>query len=195
MKFTSASVLAATTAVMVSSTTAAPVDTKIQDGEAFTLTPIGSGVPHAKFQAANNALYFDTPKQNSSCADINYATFRLDKGSLFLYAEKPSQQIVVDRSGMGQGIIQYTTGAQPIGRNQQRGPFGFDKEGSLKFLGQGQQLDEGFLACPNAFPAGYSVWLGNTGANNPGGNKGCVPVLARPTKVDKPVLCQYSQGH
>lgn len=192
MKYTTASALAATAAIfMASPIGAAPTKAGIQDGEAFTVTIIGSLVEHSKFQAANNGIYVDTPKQNSSCLDMNYALFTIRDGSLFLWADDPVQQIAVDLSGMGQGHIRYTTGNQSLGRNEQRGPFGFDDEGSLKLLGQGHGLDTGFLSCPNAYPAGSSIWLANSG--NPGGNTGCVPVSARPTKVDNPVYCEYSQ--
>lgn len=197
MKFTSASVLAATAAVAVAAPAGAPgtVASTIKDGDAFTISIIGNGLPHSKFQAANRSIYVDTDKQNATCSeDVNYATFKLNNGSLFLVTENEPQQIVVDRSGMGQGNIAYTTGAQAtIGRNQQRGPFGFNDEGSLVFIGQGIQLDEGFLICPNAFPSGSSVWLGNHPESNPGFNKGCLAAVARPTKVEKPVTCAYTQ--
>ncbi|KAF2849403.1 hypothetical protein T440DRAFT_469495 [Plenodomus tracheiphilus IPT5] len=196
MKFTTASMLAATAAI-VSASPCRPstTDSQIKDGDPFTILTIrsGSDLQYGSFQAANGGLLINTPQQNASCAtDANYATFQLNNGSLYLYTDNPPQQIFVDRSGMGQGVVQYTTGVQGIGKNGERGPFAIDEENHLVFRGPGIQGDFGFQACPNARPGGYSVWLdGNT---NPAGNSGCLGIAARPIKADKPNKCSYTQG-
>ena len=91
---------------------------------------------------------------------------------------------------MGQGVIQYTTGAQGIGRNQERTGFTLDANSNLVFRDQTGQ-DTGFQACPNALQGGYSVWL--SGVTNPAGNKDCVGFVARALKEEKPVSCSYTQ--
>jgi hypothetical protein len=152
----------------------------------------GSPIHYASIQAKDSVFRLAAPSQNSSCADesVNYATFTLEEetGNLYLYTDNPPHQAYVDRSGMGQGFIGYTTGVQPIGRNQQRGPFKIDDEGNVVFdAAQGAQ---GFQACPNALGGGFSVWL--AGDVNPGGEKDCVGFTAKAMKQGQPVKCLYN---
>ncbi|KAI8939402.1 hypothetical protein NX059_003184 [Plenodomus lindquistii] len=197
MKFTVASIIAATAAIASAAPVdTAPVDSQIKDGDRFTVMAIrsGSDLQYASFQAARSGLLLNTAQQNASCgSDVNYATFFLNNGSLFLNTDNPPQQIFVDRSGMGQGAIGYTTGVQSIGKNQERGPFGINDSGELVFHGPGIQGDYGFLACPNTRDGGYSVRLA-TGGTNPAGLTGCVGIGARALKAENPVVCSYTEG-
>lgn len=75
-------------------------------GNTFGLVAIRSGSPvqYAGFNAALSSLFAGLPSQNASCdcTDTGYATFYLNNGGLFLYAESATpQQFFVDRSGMG----------------------------------------------------------------------------------------------
>jgi hypothetical protein len=132
------------------------------------------------------------PSQNSTCPDpsVNYATFTLtqDTGDLYLYTDNPPHQAVVDRSGMGQGHIGYTTGVQPIGKNQERGPFKINEDGDVVFAATNGAV--GFQACPGALGGGYSVWL--TGVTEPAGNQGCVGFVAKALREDEPQKCLYT---
>lgn len=194
MKFTTATVLAASAALVTASPCAPnPTDSVIKDGDVFTILTIrsGSDLQYGNFQAANRALYVNTPKQNATCSeDVNYASFLIKDGGLYLNNDKEPQQIVVDRSGMGQGNIQYTTGADAtIGRNQERTTFAIDASSNLVFQGGNQNLT--FQACPGARQGGYAVWL--SGSTNPGGQTGCLSFVARALKAEKPVTCTYTQ--
>ena len=194
MKFTTAAV-AATAAAIVSASPCGPNPTnfKINDGDVFTVMAIrsGSDIQYAELQAANRGLLINTPKQNASCSeDVNYASFRLSEGNLYLNTENPPQEFFVDRSGMGQGIIQYTTGAQQPGRNSERTGFTIDGNSNPVFRDQTGK-DTGFQACPGAFPGGYAVWLDSI--TNPAGYKDCLDFIARAVKATKPVSCSYTQ--
>lgn len=193
MKFTTATVAAASMALVSASPCGTnPDNTKINDGDVFRIMTIrsGSDIQYGSVQAANSGLLINAPKQNASCsADVNYASFTLSSGALYLNTENPPQQIYVDRSGMGQGVIQYTTGAQPASRNSERTTFSIDENSNLVFNG-GNGPSVGFQACPGALSGGYSVWL--SGNENPGGNSGCVGFVARALKEDNPVSCSYT---
>lgn len=193
MKFTTSAVIASTAALAAAS----PVDSAIPkfDGNGvFKVMAIrsASDIHYADLQAATGGLRINYPKQNSSCTnpEVNYASFTLsqDTGDLYLYTANPPLQAYVDRSGMGQGVLRFSTGVQPIGKNQERGPFKIDEEGNLVFAAANGVT--GFQACPNALGGGYSVWLaGNT---NPGGNSDCVGFVAKALKEDPPVKCLYN---
>ena len=130
-------------------------------------------------------------KQDASCdkPDTNFATFYIDsEGSAFLYAASATpQQLWVDASGMGQGIVGYTTGAQPTPRNASRGKFAVDADGHLTFEGISAQ------ACPTGSEdTGYSLWFSTL--EKPGYNEGCLPIALRAIKADEPVGCFYSES-
>ncbi|CAO2656454.1 Nn.00g052570.m01.CDS01 [Neocucurbitaria sp. VM-36] len=193
MKFTTAAI-AASAAALVSASPCGqnPDDTKINDGDVFRIMTIrsGSDIQYGSLQAANSALYVNTPAQNASCSQaVNYASFRLSSGDLYLNTDNPPQQLYIDRSGMGQGVIQYTTGAQGPSKNSERTGFMVDESSNLIFRDRtGQNI--GLQACPNARQGGYSVWLDIT--QNPGGNSNCVGFIARALKEEKPVTCSYT---
>ncbi|RMZ71849.1 cell wall [Pyrenophora seminiperda CCB06] len=98
----------------------------------------------------------------------------------------------VDRSGMGQGVIAYTTGVQPLSRNGERQVFAINEQNELVFKDPASGIETGFQACPGAVGGGYNVWLG--GANtNPAGQTNCIPFSALAVKDDSPVKCTYTQ--
>jgi hypothetical protein len=191
MKFTTAAI-AASAAALVS---AAPVDPvpEIKTGDVFRIMSLRSASPihFGEMQAANSSFLINAPKQGAGCSeDVNYASFRLtDDGELILNTENPPQVAFVDRSGMGQGVFQYTTGVQGAPRNSERTGFTLNEANDLIFKDQTDQ-EIGFQACPNALNGGYSVWLDIT--TNPGGNSDCLPFSARALKEDKPVSCMYT---
>jgi hypothetical protein len=193
MKFTTTTTLLATTAALA---TAAPTpdNTKPAPLDRFRIMTLrsGSDIQYASVQALDNGFRINAPSQNSSCgADVNYATFYFtESGDLYLNTDGPPQQAFVDRSGMGQGVMQYTTGVQGIGRNQERGPFKVDDESNLVFVSANGDTT-GFQACPNALGGGYSVWL--AGVAEPAGLKGCVGFTARALKEVDAKECMYSQ--
>ena len=192
MKFTRATLAAASLALVSAAPTAR--DSKINDGDVFRIMTIrsGSDFQYGVVQAAQRSLYVNTPSQNATCstADINFASFYISKGSLFLNTpdSAPAQQFFVDRSGMGQGVIQYATGNLTLGRNEETGPFAIDDDSNLVFRAQ---QDYGFQACPGAAQGGFSVWM--DGDATPGGNQGCLGFIARAQKEDEPVTCTYTK--
>lgn len=195
MKFSIAVIAASAAALTSASPCGKTSDTEIKTGDVFRIMTIrsGSDIQYGQMQAANSGFLVNTPKQNASCSEnVNYASFRLtDAGELYLNTRNPPQQAFVDRSGMGQGVFQYTTGAQGASRNSERATFALDANNNLIFKGQDNQ-DIGFQACPNALPGGYSVWLSTT--QNPGGNQDCVGFVARALKEEKPVSCMYTSN-
>ncbi|KAF4435753.1 hypothetical protein F53441_13457 [Fusarium austroafricanum] len=146
-------------------------------------------------QAANNSIDLKLKKQGASCDNhdkkINQATFLLDGDELYLYkSDLPPQQLFVDRSGMGQGLLGYTEGvADPkFPRNGERKGFKINKDGYLEFDGTN------FIACPNGKDlekTSWSVWVG-AGVNNPGGNENCLRFTVKAVEVKKPVGCSYT---
>ncbi|KAF1946622.1 hypothetical protein EJ02DRAFT_450354 [Clathrospora elynae] len=172
---------------------AAPVTSTISDGDVFRVQTLrsGSDLQFASLQAIKGGLRVNAPEQGSTCgSEVNYASFKLSNGSLFLNTAHPSQQIYVNRSGMGQGIIQYVTGAQQPTKGAEATTFAINDSGYLVFRDQTGE-DIGFQACPNALGGGSSIWL--EGVTNPGGNSGCIPFTARAQKEDTPEQCSYSQ--
>ncbi|KAF9700918.1 hypothetical protein EKO04_000546 [Ascochyta lentis] len=196
MKFTTAAIAASAAALVSASPCGrATNDTEIQTGDVFRIMTIrsGSDIQYGSVQAANSGFLVNAPKQNASCSeDVNYASFRLtEAGELYLNTENPPQQAYVDRSGMGQGIFQYTTGVQGASRNSERTGFTLDENSNLIFKDQTNQ-EIGFQACPSAATGGYSVWLSSV--PNPAGYKDCLGFVARAIKEDKPVSCMYTSS-
>jgi hypothetical protein len=192
MKFTTA----ATAAVAATLATASPCTKRsapIADGDVFSLMAIRSASPlqYLPLQAFNNGLMMGASAQNASCGppDPNYAQFQLNNGTLYLYTDNPPQQFYVDRSGMGQGVIQYTTGAQQPVKNGERQGFTVTEAGDLVFRDQSKQ-DIGFQACPLKSVEGeWQVWLSSV--SNPAGYEGCLGFGAKAVKVDEPLKCWY----
>ncbi|KAI8949212.1 hypothetical protein F4801DRAFT_409140 [Xylaria longipes] len=181
-----------------SSTPAGPSSTAIAPGDAFGIMALRSASPihFAEVDAALNSIFLYLPSQNATCDDgtkpttPDYATFYLSEdGGLYLYRTSATpQQLFVDRSGMGQGKLGYTTGAQPGPRNGERTKFTIDEYGDISFN------DDGFLACPNSIDGAWSVWVG-TGVSNPGGNEDCLGFVARAVKIEgTPNSCEYTQS-
>ncbi|KAI0403979.1 hypothetical protein F4802DRAFT_569259 [Xylaria palmicola] len=181
-----------------SSTPAGPSSTAIVPGDKFGLMALRSASPihFAQFGAAHNSIFLNLPAQNATCHEgdqpttADYATFTLgEDGSLYLYAEEgvPRQQLFVDRSGMGQGKLGYTTGDQSGPRNGERTAFAVDEYGDVSFNGAG------FIACPNSIDGAWSVWV-SAGVTNPGGNSDCLGLAARAVKIaGTPKSCEYTQ--
>ncbi|RSL93364.1 hypothetical protein CDV31_014746 [Fusarium ambrosium] len=149
----------------------------------------GSPIHFSGVQASESRLTLKKAKQGASCtagpAD-NHAIFELLGENLYLYDKPRRQQMWVDRSGMGQGILGYSTGAQSLGKNFEQTGWKVDKNGNLNFKGSG------LIACPSSQKNGpWSIWV-SAGVNQPGGNKGCVPFTARVIKNSKPTGCEYS---
>ncbi|KAI0205304.1 hypothetical protein F4808DRAFT_280185 [Astrocystis sublimbata] len=180
-----------------SSAAADPTSTIVRPGEAFNILALRSASPihFAQTSAALNSIFLNLPAQNATCDDgtkpieQNYATFFIaDDGSLELWRHSATPQwLYVDRSGMGQGKLGYTTGAQPAPRNGERTKWEIDQYGDLTFNGAG------FIACPDSIDGAWSVWV-DAGVVNPGGNKDCLGFSARTVKsAETANSCDYSQ--
>ncbi|CAJ0544446.1 Ff.00g036210.m01.CDS01 [Fusarium sp. VM40] len=150
-----------------------------------------SAVHHASLQASNNSLFLNLKDQGASCdrgVKEDAATFSIDKktGEVLLYStSNPRQQLFTDRSGMGQGVLQYRTGAQPLCTRCEETRWAINEDGHLQYDG------EDFRACPLE-DGSYSVRI-NTGVDNPAGNKDCIPFSLITSKVAEPVGCLYTQ--
>lgn len=165
----------------------------IGDNEPFSLVSIRSGstLQYASFSAAQNGLLLSLPSQNATCdssATPNYATFYLSQGALYLSTpSNVTQELYTDRSGMGQGVLQYSTtpGGYLPGKNSETTGWVVDEVGDLTFDGSS------FIACPDSIDGSWSVWL-STGVANPAGNTNCTGVGARTVKSASPEVCTYS---
>jgi hypothetical protein len=187
MKFTTAAIAAASAAVVAATPAGVANAAPLKAGEVFQIMSLRSATPvhFGKMTASNNGFQINNPHQDASCGPepTDYAQFVVTEDSeLYLYTANPPQQAFIDRSGMGQGIFQYTTGVQGAPRNGERKGFAFDENNYLTFDGKG------FQACPNG-DAGYTVLL--SGVENPAGYKNCTPFSAQALKVEKPVKCSY----
>ena len=130
--------------------------------------------------------------QTASCGPKphNYADFVIGDNALYLYTANPPQQMAVYRDGMGRGLMQYTTGVQPAGRNSERTTFVVNDDGYLVFRSVNAD-DTGFQACAPAVGAKYSIWL--QGWDNPTGSfDTCTKFKARAVHAVDPVKCAYS---
>ncbi|KAF6825240.1 cell wall protein PhiA [Colletotrichum musicola] len=165
-----------------------PADAKFQLMALRSASP----VHFSKFQAALSSVFLQLPSQNATCDDreavaaSEAATFYLQDGGLYLYAASATpQQLYADRSGMGQGKLGYTTGAQPAPRNAERTGWAVDSFGDLTLDGAG------FLACPNSIENSWSVWV-SAGVSQPAGNADCLGVSVRAVQVSEPNSCSYT---
>ncbi|KAL2272039.1 hypothetical protein VTJ83DRAFT_1410 [Remersonia thermophila] len=129
-------------------------------------------------------------KADAQCADgssgENGAIFYIKDGELFLYGKDTSQFFFADRSGMGQGVMQYMngTGGPLSGRLETKG-WAVDENDNLTFNGNS------LIACPNSILNGWNVWI-NVGSGRPAGQEGCLGFSARTVTVTNPVKCDYS---
>ncbi|KAL1869619.1 hypothetical protein Daus18300_005473 [Diaporthe australafricana] len=192
MKF---QVLAAAT--MVASATAAPrmharqSNGTVPDGTPFSMLSIrsGSDLQYATFSASQGGLALNAgAEQGATCAngEQEYATFVLNQGELSLYTPaNVTQTLYTDRSGMGQGVLQYSTqpGGYLPGRNSETKGWVVDQYGDLTFDGAS------LIACPNG--DSYSVWV-SAGVANPGGSSNCTGIAVRTSVATEPNACTYT---
>jgi hypothetical protein len=132
---------------------------------------------------------------NTTCSNgavPSAATFQLVRGNeLFLYntgSGANQQQLWTDRSGMGQGALQYTRDAEQAANLN---PNRIETKGWL--VAEGQQLKfrgVDFIAC-TSFENSWSVWL-DAGVANPGFNQNCTAFIGRVAAAIEPVGCIYS---
>ncbi|KAK3990686.1 hypothetical protein QBC44DRAFT_238479 [Cladorrhinum sp. PSN332] len=120
------------------------------------------------------------------------ATFYIKDGELFLFTPKDTvQKFFTDRSGMGQGVLQYVTYAKgetwTPGRNFETKGWEIDENDNLTFKGNGLQ------ACPwdaaNPQTTKWNIWL--SGVSKPATQEGCLGFNARTITIDEPVKCTY----
>ncbi|KAK8079167.1 hypothetical protein PG994_002974 [Apiospora phragmitis] len=176
--------------IAITAASASAVSAQTPIGQTFGVLSIASGTPlqYAGWSASAQGIWNLGPAQDAGCdkgAKEEFATFHLtDKSELFLFnnGQNPPQQLWVDRSGMGQGIMGYTTGVQPTVRNAERTGFSIE-DGHLKFDGGD------FQACPGYEDGAYKIWL--AGITNPGGNANCTAIAARVQTLSEPVGCLY----
>ncbi|KAK4466299.1 hypothetical protein QBC42DRAFT_259296 [Cladorrhinum samala] len=134
---------------------------------------------------------------NAQCADgaaKKEATFYIRDGELFLYTPNDTvQQFFTDRSGMGQGVIQYVTykkGETPnFGARSETKGWVVDENDNLTFNGNSLQACPWDPATPNATK--WYIWM--SGVEKPAGQEGCLGFNARTVTTAKPVQCTYSQ--
>ncbi|EME81988.1 uncharacterized protein MYCFIDRAFT_211515 [Pseudocercospora fijiensis CIRAD86] len=157
------------------------------DGDKFGLIVVkpGSPIHHQGITASHGSLLVGG-KQDATCdTKSDFATFFINNGEAYLYSPSSTQQLWVDRSGMGQGISGYTTGTQEAPKNAERKSFKVDKDGHLTFEGVTPK------ACPGKDnDAGWSLWFSS--ADKPGFNEGCIGVALKALKEDNPVSCSYT---
>ncbi|KAL5404935.1 hypothetical protein PMIN06_005000 [Paraphaeosphaeria minitans] len=187
MQFTTAFIASA--AALTAS--AFPQTTPIATGLGFGVITIRSGseIQNSGVQAAHSSLLVNAKSQNASCdSKSNFATFYINaEKELHLWESKSSarpQTVFVDRSGMGQGLIGYTTGVQPLPKNGENKGWEI-VNGELKFKGTGLQ------ACPGSIDGAWSLWL--QGLDKPGWNENCTSVTASAIKTDSPIGCWYTE--
>ncbi|KAK4119724.1 hypothetical protein N657DRAFT_649874 [Parathielavia appendiculata] len=151
-----------------------------------------SPIHFAKVGASQNKLALNLPnnKLDAQCADGNArpdAIFEIKDGELYLYGEGDKvQQILVDRSGMGQGNLQYfNKGATAPGGNLELKGWAVDANDNLTFN------NNALLACPSTSDSSWYVWV-NVGIEKPANQEGCVGFTARTVTNANPVKCTYS---
>lgn len=189
-----------TIASLAASAAAAPAlqirqtNSTIADNTPFALLAIRSGseLQYASFSATQGSLVLNLGTQDAVCAtDATSATFYLSNGALYLYTPANiTQELYTDRSGMGQGVLQYSTtpGGYLPGRNSETSGWVLDNVNDITFD------KDSLIACPasvNSTSGPYSVWV-NTGVTSPGGNVNCLGIAARAVPVSAPNACTYS---
>ncbi|KAK2730729.1 hypothetical protein FQN55_005511 [Onygenales sp. PD_40] len=169
---------------------AQPTNSHASPTRAFGVISIlsGSQVHYAGFNAAKESIFAGLPNQDAQCErpDEQFATFYVENGALYLYTpfSAESQQLFVDRSGMGQGKIGYITGNEAPPRYAELDGWSINGENHLQLFG------EDLVACPGGIENAWSIWA--SGFANPGGNKNCVGIAARVEYTDSPNACVYS---
>ena len=172
MKFTTTTVLASTLALTSARACPQPlvggypVDPAcVNVFRLFALIQGGPYEQNATISYSKKGLAINV-EQDSQCRDtsVNYASLSISPkdadyqpGGLFLYTDNPPMQAFVDRSGMGQGIFQFTQGVadQSLPKNAERGPWVITKDLNLFFdSGNG---NVGFQACTDDKGKTFSV--------------------------------------
>lgn len=185
-------------ATLVASAAAAPSlrvrqsNGTVPDGTPFNMLSIrsGSDLQYASFAAVQGGLALNVKEQGATCsngADQEYATFFLQDGELSLYTPgNVTQKLYTDRSGMGQGVLQYSTqpGGYLPGRNSETKGWVVDQYGDITFDGAS------LLACPSSVAGAYSVWV-SAGVANPAGQN-CTGIAVRTSVATEPVACTYT---
>ncbi|KAL2015575.1 hypothetical protein VTK56DRAFT_5208 [Thermocarpiscus australiensis] len=151
----------------------------------------GSPIHFAPVSAAQNklGLLFPDNKLDAQCSDGKAradAIFYIRDGELYLYVnEGQAQQIYVDRSGMGQGVLGYFDKGEtsPPSKGELTG-WAVDESDNLTFDGTALQ------ACPSTADNSWYVWL--AGVEKPAGQEGCVGFTSRTVTETDPVPCTYS---
>jgi len=207
MKFTAAAAAASMAAISSALPQASSPFPRPEAGDVFRLMSLRTGteIQYGNVQASQGSLVINSPAENNkTCAingdrenvtdGINYASFSINEetGSVDIYTFNPPLQLYVDRSGMGQGNLRYTTGVQPIGKNQERGPFKINDDGDLVFAAGGLTGDVGFQACPGAVGGGWKIWL--SGVEKPADSEGCTPFTMKALKEDPIMKCIYTSA-
>ncbi|KKY16586.1 putative cell wall protein [Diplodia seriata] len=149
----------------------------------FTLIAVkpGSPIDHSPIAATQSCLWLKSPHEQP-------ATFQLRNDEIYLYADPPSQKLYTDRSGMGQGVLQYThDAAQAATLNPNR----IEQNGWAVHGDKLQLRGTGFLATPGGEGGAWRVWM-DTGNKNPAGQQGGVEFEVRVVPVSHPVGKHYS---
>ncbi|KAK7397758.1 hypothetical protein QQX98_012872 [Neonectria punicea] len=156
-------------------------------------TGLASAVPYSKPQ--QKAVVIEALALRSA-TDIHFSSIQAAKSNIFLQLPHqkqfasakagPHQQLYVDRPGMGQGKLGYTTRSQSAPRKAEEKGWKIENGGILSFKGNS------FVACPHSTDDSWSVWVYN-GIKNPGGNKGCLDFLAQTAPINSPNSCKYTQ--
>ncbi|KAL2126027.1 hypothetical protein VTI74DRAFT_1926 [Chaetomium olivicolor] len=151
-----------------------------------------SPIHFAQVSASQNKLVLNLPenKLDAKCTDGKArrdAIFYIEDGQLYLYGSKDKvQQFLVDRSGMGQGVLQYFNKGEttPGGRLELKG-WAVDENDNLTFNGAS------LLACPSTTDGSWYVWV-SAGVDKPAGQEGCLGFISRTITDADPIKCTYS---
>ncbi|KAL1388944.1 hypothetical protein HDK64DRAFT_113946 [Phyllosticta capitalensis] len=165
------------------------------DLKTFGLIAIRSGSPlqNQGLTASKGSLWIGH-KQDANCFEktSDFATFLLNTTSqeMFLYntTEISKQQFYCDRSGMGQGVLQYSNGeSSTTGARLETKGFAINENSVLQFDG------DDFVACPYGdSETEYTVWI-DVGLTNPGYNpRNCTGFIAKEIETTDPVGCYYT---
>ena len=198
MKFTTAALASSVAALAAAS----PFQTRAAaNAESTTFGPSkliadapGTDFDGLPIQASQGGMVIGAENQNAACGPEpqDYAVFQLNAASeLALYTANPIQVFYADVSGMGQGVLRYTTGAQQPTRYGERKGFTLTEDNDLIWTFPGSNYTNGFQACGPAAGAKYSVWL--DGQVNPAGYTDCKKFKARVEPVENPIKCMYTE--
>ncbi|KAF5676147.1 ferric reductase Fre2p [Fusarium heterosporum] len=138
-----------------------------------------SDIHFTRFSASQGGFQLGLPedKQKAKCKGDSHgiANFRIKDGELYLYnTGKEQQKVYTDRSGMGQGVLQYSSKGS-ISKNAESKGWKVTKSGDLVF----GKDNASFIACPNGPDKSWNVWV-YVGNDRPGySEKECLGFTAR----------------